>query len=65
MKYGAHVSCRISKGRSVKDVSSFGNLDNTTAYCDERLITSSITANYNKETPQKAIITTIKTSSFL
>ena len=33
---------------------------------NERLISSSITANYNKETTHKAIITTIKrTSSFL
>jgi hypothetical protein len=60
MKYGAHVSCRISTGRSVKDESSFGNLKNTTPHCDERLVTSSTAANYNKETPQKAIFTTIR-----
>jgi len=60
MEYGAHVSCRIRTGRSVKNVSIYGNLKNTITHCDERLITSSITANYNKETSQKAIIATIK-----
>lgn len=44
----------------MKNVSSNGNLKNTTTHCAESLTTSSIKANYNKETPQKAIIATIK-----